>query len=439
MSLLSTVVLVLAMVGLLGCTVTPPASPAATAPLPTATAPLPTAATPAAGTTDPLTPSPAASPVQSPTLTQPPVGPTPPPSTEWTPPVRLSDQRFDSLALAVDPSGRAQAAAGIEGQGIWYLGDAGEEWLAELVAEAPAGGSHESLAIAVADDGTIHILFVRWDAWNPCYMECPPDPSELAGLFHVVRTAAGWTEPVRVPLDVVSTDWLGEIDLAQGDDGLDLVLRRVTDDGDEVWYGQQSAAGWRFERVTDDGWSPNLDLVAGGMPLIAYTRGHDAGYGVVLARREGAGNYSTTLVDGSEGMFLTHLALDGVGNAHLLLAGDDGGGRYTFQELDGWSEQVFISRYIGGAAVDAHGALHVLADEEEDGPQQGLWYLTNRFGGFERLRLDAEPRMVVDAPGPPSALAVDSAGRPHVLFANYYSERRDGLWYGMGPSYPLDD
>jgi hypothetical protein len=420
---LVSVVIVFATLGLPACTGLPATSPTATAPIATPTE----------------VPSPPQSPSQPATPDPSPPGPTPPTSDEWTPPVQLSRQgRFHSLALAVDNAGRAHAAAGIEEHGIWYLADSDGDWLAELVAEAPAGGADRDPAIAVADDGTIHVLFVRWDAWHPCTFECPPDPSLLGGLFHAIRTAEGWSEPARMPLEVTGEDWVGELDLAHGGDGLHLVVRRTAGESDEVWYGHQSDAMWEIEQVTDDGWAPSIGLAADGTPVIAYTRGHEAGYGIEIASRQGNG-FAGSFVDGTAGLFLTHLGLDGEGAAHLVLWSEDGSNLHMAQDDGEWGTPATIGRNVGAAVLDGRGALHLLYDEHGADGLDGLWYLSNRAGDFERLRLSTDTRMVEDGPGPPAAIAVDRAGRPHALFASYYSELHEGLWYAIGPSSPSDE
>lgn len=424
---LSTAALVLTAAGLLACASVPVASPTGGPPRPT------TAVGTPAGTPSPQpTASPVASPVPSPTR---PAAPT-----EGRDPERISAATFDDIALAVDRDGHAHALASRANDGLYYLTDASGSWIAEGIARPPAGGADQELEIAVDEDGTVHVVFARWSAWHPCTFECPPDPSVFDGLYHLSGTAAGgWSEARRLPFEVPPEEGIDGLDVAVVGGQIHLTLRRWSDGPDVVTYATNANGEWRFEQAIEDGWGARVAVSSDGSPVIAYTYGHEAGYGIGYAERAAAGSFSSQRVPATEAGLWPHLALDRQDRPHIVYGHDDGRSYYTYLDAAGWSLPMPVTRHIvAAAALDSRAGLHLIYDIGDGDAREGLWYATNRSGDLEAVQVDRRVRWVEDGPLAPSALAVDDAGRGHILYGVLYAEQGNGLWYAIVPGVPGD-
>ncbi len=454
----------LLIVFLVACAGTPPPEPS---PSPEATAPATPAAIPTPPTSTPIA-SPIAIPTASPTLTASPtaspqrsptagpasspasptptaaVGPTPSatptaPAGGLGPPALVSERRYYDASVLVDARGVAHVAAGLGG-GIFYLTNAGGSWMRERLSTPSGSGRQQGRdaepSIAMDADGSLWIAFTRLSQET----DFGRFPQEIA----LVNNSSGsWSRPSRLIEGGVHSPSLavrgGKIHLAYVE-GFPVDV--IEEDAElPVMYGTDLGGSFAAQRVFRNGDDPQLRLGSDGRSHILFASvSWDPGPVRYAVGAGPSGSFTVQdLPDGTDPQAGAleprgvSLAVDGGGQVHALW--------YTWSDEPAADSALFYSRLSGGnwsaperllqrvadaaVAVDSVGVVHVAAAGQF---QEGVWYISNRGGGFGSERLAAQGAQSVD-------LALDSAGRAHVVFiAGEEYERSEGFWYGVAPA-----
>lgn len=414
----------LAVLVLAACSATPTTTPTAqptTSPVPTMSSGTTWAPTPTLAPTPTVEPTapPTAEPTAAPT-----VGPTSTPATSWTGPELVIPGAFDDTAILVDASGAAHVAAAgsvVDNKGIWYLTNASGTWTSERVSTAPPVEGFEGLeydgepSIAMDSDGSTWIAFTRWAC-----DECAPNPSD--GIFLVTNAGDTWSEPVQMAGNQTSQPSLvardGATYLAYAE-GMVPGLRSFP-----VWYRTDSS----LVRVARNGSNPQLWLDSNGSPRILF-----AAAGIRRAI-EDTGTFYLESLPGSNGGMSPRYAFDPVTSSpaaawsawssdqqHINVM-------YSGSQFGIWPDPTIAipDGDVIGLGI-YNGVVHLIAVKADPEDWGGLLYATNAGGDFAVSTLHGSGGMN-------SALAVDSTGRPHIVFTVEDPAGKRGIWYGMGPT-----
>lgn len=412
----------LAGVVLFGCspasdlaTATPTDSPMTTA-SPTAT---PTAESTATATADP-TPTAMPSPSVGPS---PSLAPSPPAGATWEL-ERVADRRFDWMSMAIDSAGHAHAVAGIR-QRIAYWTNASGVWQQEPIGTAAEGAmTDKNPEIAITDTGDIVVAYER----SACYgLGC-----DGATVNVVVKTSAGWSQPENIAPGVAPSLAVtaGAIGIAY--EAIHGFTDYFCEDPAPIDYAVSSGDSWVVTRVASDGYRPVLAYGPGGSPFVVFTdecgTHGDAGLYVGEPRAEG-NSFRLAPVPGTSPAENTarSLAVDSSGRLHLLYFRYDSNDQlqvvYAVRNKNGWTEPVepMPGRPAYWMTVSDDGKAHFLGG----GFESGLWHavVSPTEAQVEPIATDPD----VDYSG--RAIALDSAGRPHVLYTT--GDGRSSLWYGV--------
>jgi hypothetical protein len=390
----------------------PTAAPSPTlspVPLPTEpVSPPPATATPAAASPSPTTPATA-------------------PPAAWSGPARISERLYDEPALVVDSAGVVHVAAKLDG-GIFHVTNASGSWTRERVSRPPRRNSDGQPSIAIDRDGTLWIAYTRL-----LDTELGRFPLEI----HLVNNASGsWSAPRLLADDGANSP---SLKVRSGSIYLAWVQGAPSDVIDEeatypVMFGTDRGGRFTTEQVAANGGFPKLELDADGRPHVIYgspfwVENGGAGY----ARASGPdGGFSAESLPAAVGHVRNiALAIDSNGTAHALWSSwPEGAAQPTILHAQrggsGWSSATAVVDNAWGAAISAGpaGSLHAVAM----GEGSGVWYIGNRGGPLSAERLSADV-------GQQPAIAVDAAGRPHVIFlGGEAGNLAQGMWYAQGPA-----
>jgi hypothetical protein len=338
------------------------------------------------------------------------------------------------LSVAVDDSGALHVAASVY-DGVVYITNSGGSWSETRVSTAPEEGRDGEVSLAL-DDGTVWIAFTRWTLFEPCVFGCDSQPpGELEGIFLVDNRTGTWADPQLVVGGMADPSLAvrgGRFHLAYADDS-------STEGAGGVHYLTDAAGSAVGEQVATSGSDPHLRL--DGRPRILFLGGE----GLRLATgTQSTGSFE--VVDGpsgTDGVWKPSLALDGGDRAWAAWRASDDLAVHvsSFDPGDEWTspEEVLRGASLGGFDVDNEGNVHVVtlplfSDDSQPDLLGGVWYATNTTGDFvsEQLR---SFRGVLDSGATfPAAIAVDGAGRPHIVFRWLEPRDADGLHYVVGPS-----
>jgi hypothetical protein len=370
--------------------------------------------------------------------------PSPTPGADgWIGPERISTRFYDELSLVIDDQGIAHAVA-LLNDSIFYLTNQSGSWTRERISRAPSGGIDRQPSIAVDGDGSLHVAFERWRIWEPCIDVCVrPERFRNDGIHYLTNVSGSWSVPARIAAMAMAVEIQvrdGQVHLVFQDDFV-----TADDDNSSVHYSTNASHGWVTERI-DAGHTPQLELDNNGLAHATYREGN----GIYYARAQAAnGSFLIEQVPAAGEPDWPLLALDGRDRPHLVYSAwhqNEQVGRSYLQVRDGgWLAPQVVLADRGEPTqliVGDRGAIHLLSisfeeveDEEEDYYEywDDLWYATDRSGAFEDRHLLRS--VVYDfGPWPSMALAVDPAGRPHILFTasiDYNDPTR--LWYAIGP------
>lgn len=208
-----------------------------------------------------------------------------------------------------------------------------------------------------------------------------------------------------------------------------------------VHYLTDAAGSPADEQVARRGSDPHLRLGADGRPRILFLE--EDGLRLAIGTQS---NGSFDVVDGpsgTDGVWNPALALDGGDRAWAAWgASDDLAVHVSSFDTNGeWSspEEVLRGGSLGGFDVDNEGNVHVVTlplfhDDRQPDILGGVWYATNRTGDFVLEQLRSYRAELDSGVNFPSAIAVDGAGRPHIVFRWLELRDADGLHYVVGPS-----
>jgi hypothetical protein len=410
-----------------GCLATtrdqPTASPSAGTNLPTAS-PAPVTASPAHSTPEP-TLAPTLAPSVAPTTV-----PAPP---AFGAPTQISASDLADLRVAIDPAGAVHVIGTTEqkGRGLIHLTTASGVWTEDEVTTPPARGSDNGIVVATDTDGSLWVLFARYEVWNPCFFECRRPYSRLAGHYVINNASGAWSEPARVPEE------LGfEQVMAVRDGVLHLVYRLHGDIEVQIGFATNSGGEWQYELVGPGFW-PDLALGSAGDPRVVMAVGDPGNYSITLALRSDDGWHVEAVPDSIGDPTSPHLAVNAadatvVQHAHFE---SNRGYASVLTTFDGtsWSAPVEIAPVgIDEMVLGPGDVVHVLFAVAETDSSDGLWWASLHGGLRVDQLIDPTMREVQDGPSAPQSFVLDAAGLPHIVFAIPYDEGREGVWYASG-------
>jgi len=398
----------------------------------------PLAPSPEGRPTDPSSATPAAT--SPPTATSTPSASRSPTAVEWQDPVRIAAgltglPTEHDLSVAVDDAGALHVAASVY-DGVVYITNSGGSWSETRISTAAEEGRDGEVSLAL-DDGTVWIAFTRWTLFEPCVFGCNTQPpGELEGIFLVDNRTGAWADPQLLARGMADPSLAvrgGRFHMAYAGD-------QSAEGAGGVHYLTDVAGSPAGVQVAGSGSDAHLRLGGDGRPRILFL-GED---GLRLAIGSQS-NGSFEVLDGPSGTVGVRnpsLALDDVDRAWAAWSARDDLAVHVsrFDPNGKWSspEQVLRGGSLGGFNVDADGSVHLVTlplflDDRAPDLLGGLWYATNRTGDFvvEQLRLY---RADVDSGvNYPSAIAVDGAGRPHIVFRWQELRGPDDVHYVVGP------
>ena len=398
----------------------PSSDPAATAPAASAVP----SATPVAVLSPSVepgaTPVTTASPGRTATATSAPAG-------GWVGPQRVGTRPYDELSLVLDKDGVAHAAAELN-DAIFYLTNASGRWTRERVTTHLEGGSDREPSIAYDPvDGYLSVAFTRYSRYECFELGCYP--ADSLGISVLNNYGSEWSQPIVAARSNAVRPVL-RIGNAGDHLAYELVGRRNT------WVHHASpydpGPTWNDTRL-GVGHSPSLQVGSDDLPRIAFI---DEGVFYAVAESP-AGPFDVEPVPGVAGW--PELLLGDTDQPHIVYTGWDEPWSILHTTWNGssWTASTVIAadQLVDEAAIDAGGAIHLIYDviDSADEDDQGLWYATNRAGAYEAVQIDQSTRAAIDGPAAASALAIDSLGRPHVLYVVPFDDGRNGLYYAIGP------
>jgi subtilisin family serine protease len=314
----------------------------------------------------------------------------------------------------------AGSAPDVAGKGLYYATDATGSW---VFTQLTSGSSDGPAALALAPDGTVHVVLKR-------------TRGSASGLYEVTSAGGTWTES-QLTNDVedsaasIAVDTTGAVHVAFARPGMGLYLVERPAGGE---WG--SPARLVDATVT----SSTMAADASGHLHIAY--GRTDAWGLpkgVSYLTNASGAWSTSVVDGGRAHDPS-LALDSSGQAHIAYScdvdGTSSGGIFYATNASGSFERTLVRAWAreditGGAyVVDSFGHHHVVINEGYGGPSAGVWYGTDAAGSWAFTQLSSMWPMSV-------GLAVDSGGHGHVTWTSFQDGRTGAelppnvaqLWY----------
>jgi uncharacterized repeat protein (TIGR01451 family) len=175
-------------------------------------------------------------------------------------------------------------------------------------------------------------------------------------------------------------------------------------------YAYQEAAGWHIETIDSEsevGWGTSLAIDSDGYPHISYDA-HDEIDGDLGYAYQSAAGWHVETIDREISSGSASLALDGAGYPHLSYQRAESL-TYAYLDAAGWHTETVGSS--GGAytslALDRDGYAHISYDPDLNYAYQDAagWHVET-IDGSEETRS--------------ASLALDSAGNPHISYAEDY-------------------
>jgi hypothetical protein len=332
--------------------------------------------------------------------------------------------------MAVDAAGHVHFV-GVTRQRLVYWTNANGAWEHENLG-SPVDGliSDKNPGLAITDSGDVVVAYER--SW--CFvLGC-----DSAVINVTIKTSAGWSAPHEVAPGVapsLATAAGGVIGLAyEATSGFtDVACEAPT----PIDYAVLVGGGWDVTRVTNDGRYPRLALGPQGAPYVVFTNecgpiGNAAGLHIAELKADGD-SFGREPVPGTSPVeSVAHsIAVDSAGGVHLLYEryndDDEAEFVYSVRTGTGWTEPVapLPGRSPRWLSLTDAGVAHFLGDSSSD----GWWHAAGSPAGIVVDPIVTDLRGDYLAAG---ALALDNAGRPHVLFtAGGGGGRPFSLWYGV--------
>ena len=326
--------------------------------------------------------------------------------------------------MAIDSTGHAHAVAETRKR-IVYWTNASGAWQQEPIGTAADGDLTDKLPeIAISDTGDIVVAYER----SACYgLGC-----DGATINVTIKTSAGWSQPTEIAPGVAPA-----LAVSGGAIGIAYVaIPGYTDyfceDPAPIDYAVTSGDTWVVTRVASDGFRPVLAYGPGASPVVVFPDecGTHGDAGLYVGELRAADNsFRLEPIPGTSPAESTarNLAVDSAGRLHLLYFRYDNNYDeqivYAVRRNNGWTQPVepMPGRSAYWMTVSDDGKAHFLGDSFDS----GLWHAV---GSPTEIRADpiaTAPQ--VDYRG--QAMALDSAGRPHVLFTT--GDGGSSLWYGV--------
>lgn len=314
-------------------------------------------------------------------------------------------------ALAIDEDGNAHIASHniFEFDALFYTTNIAGSWETQFVS-GTLGLLEQSTDIAVASDGTVHILYSN-------------DPFEDPKSQHLVSYSDNeWNETWSGP---GTSD--GQIKAAP-----DGSLRIATMTGLGVGFYSNASGKWKFQRIQSQSITPALDLDASGNSYIAYYKADgllrlttDAGIGwntqdIYISDSAIAETISTS-VDGASNV---HVAGYWLYEEGLMYSTNEGG-------AGSWDHSIVSPggtiANTSSIALDREGRTHIVFASD-----QGLMHSIIENGVLTTTTtLDSSQFAYVH----PKALQLDSSGVLHLAYGRYddvlpprYGTYSSGAW-----------
>jgi hypothetical protein len=336
---------------------------------------------------------------------------------------RITDRGTSTVSMAIDGAGIAHVVATTK-QGIAYWTNESGTWARQPIGlPSDDRASDRNPAIAVSESGAIVVAYER--------SSCSPVGCGGAHVFVTFRTSSGWSSPALVAGGFAPS-------LATRD-GVIGVVYRAEDLSDiaceapaPIDYAVLSGGSWVIERVTENGWGALLTYGPGATPQIVLTNlcGYLGEAGLYLAVSGDSGSsFALEPIPGTS----PHdnrayaVAVDDSGRTHLLYVryddDDNAQSFYNVRDPGGWATPLepLPGRLVRWMAVDGAGHMHVVGQDAE-----GAWHATNRSGDITFDHVSSDFAGYVDA-----AVALDAAGRPHVLLRTDPEGGSPAIWYGV--------
>ena len=382
--------------------------------------------------------------------------PTPTPTgtiTTWTTPVKISDQAFQRLSMAVDDAGFVHVAAtlGENAPGrLYYLTNKSGVWTT-TVAAAPLDGStsYTEPSLAVDTDGSVWIAFVR--------EACSAYECTTHEVGYVTNVGGQWSDPVSV----ASPDYVQPSIVARDGVASLIYLRRCgavsTSDfcasGDQpVVYRTTETAAQGPQQVLDYSRAAGLYLDKSGSAAIFAESGREPPETMSAAFASSGLTFEQVWhSQPAHSSDAWPLLLDQTADGSALAVW----GCYLWEQGDSvcsatrsggqWTEtSVLIQRMLGAAAAFRAGTTHVVGIANTGTPTDG-------YDGYvyASIGLDGAVsghRIASHALGPAGefirlgtiGLDLDPAGRPHIVYIDGHDlPASTSTWYLAGPATAL--
>jgi hypothetical protein len=356
------------------------------------------------------------------------------PTSAWRE-TQISSRHFNNLRAVTDGSGALHVLASTEadGEGIFHLSVTNGAWLEHELTTPPENGSDNSLLVATDVDGSIWVSFARWSPWNPCTFECPRPRSRFDRRYVMHNVGGTWSDPVPVP-------GVGEdADMAVNNGVVEFSHVRSGGGTASVYMTSgpfDSPVRWETQLIATEANDSHIAIEPSGFTWISVFN-FDGSTSLVFPSHEVLVSEPISSVEGEEARTLD-LFVDSSSRPGVTFKRYEPGVGYTtnvtWRNPDGtWSAAEKIAPdIVDDSALASAGSLHsVYAVFETDG-DDGLWYSRFGPGGLDTMRVSESVRVVVDAAGAPQSIAVDQAGRPHIVFAKGFEEEGNGLFYMFG-------
>jgi hypothetical protein len=352
---------------------------------------------------------------------------------------------MDFVAIVVDDGGHTHIAAS-DHSGIRYFTDETGDWLRTDLTKAPAGGADIDPAIAVDSSGTVAIAFTRWSTWEYCVDLCEdPVTPILDGVYYMTSSGGTWSNMLPVPnagerptIAFAGRDFhvVTEVDPADPSFPEELSWSRLPDG---------STAEWSTSFISAEGPVTDPQLVVDRNSVACVLlRGP---LGIQLHRRSPLDEFDGFPLEVHEAE-RPLLAFDQLNRPHVVygrydLANDSSFSMHAVMGDDGtWAAPAPVGLPSASSfAIDDGGVMHftfksVVEEQEDDEPWawEEIWYATVDGETVASVRLDRSDMYEFGSAGV-TTMALDSAGRPHVVFsANGLDFEGRGLFYALGPA-----
>ncbi|MBI4675334.1 MAG: hypothetical protein HY741_27130 [Chloroflexi bacterium] len=181
-------------------------------------------------------------------------------------------------ALAVNVLGKVHAAFTAPDGRIHYARWTGSAWTPEEILPSPAAQNYFQ-HVAAAPNGKPHVVMTS---------KLGADSNSYA-ILYTTRQAKAWTEPIQL-----STEPGAQVPcIAIGADNVRHVVYYSLQSG-KIHYTRNDGSGWSAPQAIANGLRPEIVVDGNGVVHLVWMRSRTP-YGVMYARRDSGGNWSTPI------------------------------------------------------------------------------------------------------------------------------------------------